>query len=102
MSSLDRATRFMIFLKKRKAHKCPHCDITYSLDHYLHDKLCFKVDSKYSIDDDYFYIKGINDILFNNQVIDHFSKETNKIKKKEGQVVNPHSIISKDSNIYNG
>ena len=54
------------------------------------------------MDDNYYYIKSINDILFNNQVIDHFSKETNKIKKKEGMVVNPHFMIKKDSNIYNG
>lgn len=45
---------------------------------------------------DYFYIKSINDILFNNHVTEHFSKDTLKKKSKDSLVINPCEIMKKD------
>ena len=46
----------------------------------IHKNLCCTVEKKYSVDEDYYHIKHINDILFNNNVFEHFSKE--QLKRK--------------------
>ena len=48
------------------------------------------------MDEDYYDIKRVNDILFNNQISEHYSTSMLKKKKKEGKLTNPNKIGSKE------
>ena len=60
-----------------------------------------QVKAKFCVDDDYYHIKSINDILFNNHVTEHFSKDTLKKKNKNStKLTNPYEIskLEQDQN----